>query len=47
MLDMTNSIEYIEDYYNSDAHITGFLNALMPGGEGLYSNLQALTEKDD
>ncbi len=47
ILDMTNSIEYIEDYYNPDAHITGFLNALMPGGEGLYANLQTLTEKDN
>lgn len=47
MLDMTNSIEYIEDYYNPDAHITRFLNALMPGGEGLYFNLQTLTEKDN
>jgi CubicO group peptidase (beta-lactamase class C family) len=47
ILDMTNSIEYIEDYYNPDAHITGFLNALMPGGEGLYSNLRTLTEKDN
>jgi CubicO group peptidase (beta-lactamase class C family) len=46
ILDMTNSIEYVEDYYNPDAHITGFLNALMPDGEGLYSNLQTLTEKD-
>jgi len=46
ILDMTNSIEYVEDYYNPDAHITGFLNALLPGGEGLYSNLQTLTEKD-
>lgn len=46
ILDMTNSIEYIEDYYNPDAHITGFLNALMPGGEGLYSNLKTLVEKD-
>jgi len=44
MLDMTNSIHYIEDYYNPDAHITGFLNSMMPGGEGLYSNLQTLTE---
>ena len=46
ILDMTNSIEYIEDYYNPDAHITGFKNCLMPDGEGLYSNLQTLTEKD-
>ena len=46
MLDMTNSILYIEDYYNPDAHITGFLEAMMPGGEGLYSNLQSLTEYD-
>ena len=45
MLDMTNSIYYNEDYYNPDAHITGFLMAMMPGGEGLYSNLQTLTEK--
>jgi len=45
MLDMTNSIHYIEDYYNPDAHITGFLNSMMPGGEGLYSNLQTLTEQ--
>jgi hypothetical protein len=45
MLDMTNSIYYNEDYYDPDAHITGFLAAMMPGGEGLYSNLQSLTEK--
>ena len=44
MLDMTNSIHYIEDYYHPDAHITGFLNAMLPGGEGLYSNLQTLTD---
>lgn len=44
MLDMTNSINYVEDYYQPDAHITGFLNAMLPGGEGLYSNLQTLTE---
>ena len=44
MLDMTNSIHYIEDYYNPDAHITEFLEAMLPGGEGLYSNLQTLTE---
>lgn len=44
MLDMTNSIHYIEAYYQPDAHITGFLEAMMPGGEGLYSNLQTLTE---
>jgi len=44
MLDMTNSIHYIEDYYQPDAHITGFLNSMMPDGEGLYSNLQTLTE---
>ncbi len=44
MLDMTNSIHYIEDYYQPDAHITGFLNSMLPGGEGLYSNLQTLTE---
>jgi len=46
MLDMTNSIYYNEDYYNPDAHITGFLMAMMPGGEGLYSNLRTLTEKN-
>jgi len=47
MLDMTNSIHYIEDYYHPDAHITGFLNAMLPGGEGLYSNLQTLTDHHD
>ena len=47
MLDMTNSIDYVEDYYQPDAHITGFLNAMMPGGEGLYSNLQTLTDKNE
>ena len=47
MLDMTNSIHYIEDYYNPDAHITGFLTAMLPEGEGLYSNLQTLTEKQE
>jgi len=46
MLDMTNSILYIEDYSDPDAHIAGFLEAMMPGGEGLYSNLQSLTEYD-
>ena len=44
VLDMTNSIHYIEDYYNPEAHITGFLDAMLPGGEGLYSNLETLTE---
>lgn len=44
MLDMTNSIHYIEDYYNPDAHITGFLDSMLPGGEGLYANLQSLTD---
>ena len=39
MLDMTNSIEYVEDYSDPDADIAGFANAFMPGGEGLYSNL--------
>ncbi len=47
MLDMTNSIHYIEDYYNPDAHITGFLASMLPQGEGLYSNLQTLTEKHE
>ena len=47
ILDMTNSINYVEDYYQPDAHITGFLNAMLPGGEGLYSNLQTLTEHDE
>jgi CubicO group peptidase (beta-lactamase class C family) len=47
MLDMTNSIEYIEDYDDPDAHIAGFVDALMPDGEGLYSNLRTLTEKDN
>ncbi len=47
MLDMTNSIHYIEDYYQPDAHITGFLNAMLPGGEGLYANLQTLTDKHE
>jgi len=46
MLDMTNSIDYNEDYYNPDADITGFLMAMMPGGEGLQSNLQTLTKKN-
>ena len=47
VLDMTNSIHYVEDYYQPDAHITGFLNAMLPGGEGLYSNLQTLTDKHE
>ncbi len=47
MLDMTNSIHYIEDYYNPDAHITGFLASMLPQGEGLYSNLQTLTQKHE
>ncbi len=47
MLDMTNSINYVEDYYQPDAHITGFLDAMLPGGEGLYSNLQTLTEQHE
>ena len=45
VLDMTNSIEYVEDYTDPDAHIAGFLAAMMPGGEGLYSNLASLTEQ--
>jgi len=44
LLDMTNSIHYIEDYYNPDAHITGYLDSMLPGHEGLYANLQTLTE---
>ncbi len=44
MLDMTNSIHYNEDYTDPDAHIAGFLQSMMPGGEGLYSNLQTLME---
>lgn len=47
VLDMTNSIDYIEDYYNPEAHITGFLESMMPGGVGLYENLQTLTDKND
>ena len=47
MLDMTNSIHYVEDYYNPDAHITGFLASMLPQGEGLYSNLQTLTQKHE
>ena len=47
MLDMTNSIEYVEDYSDPDAHIAGFANAFMPGGEGLYSNLRTLTGQHD
>lgn len=46
ILDMTNSIAYNEDYYNPDADITGFLAAMLPGGEGIYSNLQGLKKKD-
>ena len=46
VLDMTNSIEYDEDYYNPEADITGFLTAMMPGGEGLYSNLRGLKKKN-
>jgi CubicO group peptidase (beta-lactamase class C family) len=44
LLDMTNSIHYNEDYYNPDAHITSFLDSMLPGHEGLYANLQTLTE---
>ena len=47
MLDMTNSIHYIEDYYDPDAHITGFLTSMLPEGEGLYSNLQSLIDKQE
>jgi CubicO group peptidase (beta-lactamase class C family) len=47
LLDMTNSIHYIEEYYNPDAHITGFFNSMLPDAEGLYSNLRSLTEKHD
>jgi CubicO group peptidase (beta-lactamase class C family) len=47
MLDMTNSINYIEDYANPDSHFTGYLEAMLPGGEGLYSYLKTLTENDD
>jgi len=46
MLDMTNSIAYNEDYYAPDADITRFLAAFIPGGEGLYANLQSLKNKD-
>ena len=46
MLDMANSIKYIEDYTDPDAHISAFADSFMPGGEGLYSNLKSLTEKD-
>ncbi|MFC1795804.1 serine hydrolase domain-containing protein [Pseudomonadota bacterium] len=46
MLDMTNSIEYNEEYYDPDADITRYLEAVLPGGEGLYSNLQGLKKKD-
>jgi CubicO group peptidase (beta-lactamase class C family) len=46
MLDMTNSIDYNEDYYNPEADITRFLEAMMPGGEGLYANLQGLKKKN-
>jgi CubicO group peptidase (beta-lactamase class C family) len=42
MLEMTNSIEYNEDYDDPDADFAGFLAAMMPGGEGLYANLQGL-----
>jgi hypothetical protein len=44
---MTNSIAYVEDYYAPDADITGFLNAMLPGGEGLYANLQSLIKRDE
>ena len=47
MLDMTNSIAYSEDYYVPEADITGFLNAMLPGGEGLYANLQSLKKRDE
>ena len=47
VLDMTNSIHYIEDYYNPDAHITGYLNSMLPEGEGLYANLQSLKRQHE
>ena len=47
MLDMTNSINYVEDYADPKAHIAGFLQAMMPGGEGLYANLSSLTDRDE
>ena len=43
LLDMTNSISYVEDYTNPESDIGRFLNAMMPGGEGLYSHLISLT----
>jgi CubicO group peptidase (beta-lactamase class C family) len=46
MLDMTNSIEYNEEYYNPDADITRYLASLMPGGEGLEANLRGLKTHD-
>jgi len=43
MLDMANSIEYNEEYYNPDADFAIYLNSMMQDGEGLYAYLQSLT----
>jgi CubicO group peptidase (beta-lactamase class C family) len=42
MLDMTNSIDYNEEYYNPEADITRYLASVLPGGEGLEANLMGL-----
>jgi len=45
LLDMTVSIDYDETYHDPDADITRFLAATLPGGEGLYANLQGLKKQ--
>ena len=46
ILDMTNSITFVENYTDPQSHIAGFGRAMIPGGEGLYAYLQSLTEGD-
>ena len=45
LMDMQVSIDYDETYHDPDADITKFLAATLPGGEGLYANLQGLRKK--
>lgn len=46
ILDMTNSITFVENYTDPRSHIAGFGRAMAPGAEGLYAYLQSLTEDD-
>ena len=46
ILDMTNSITFVENYTDPRSHIAGFGRAMAPGAEGLYAYLQSLTQDD-